>query len=307
MNLKHLAKRVTLIGESTPHVVNLSYFAGLQDDSFVTADFTIVPYEKGKPIEVADVSIPLMLGYKYQLPDGRMVYSYDHHGPDIRMQMQISSTSLSQELMRRRKNPFPHVYGTHVDTDSLLSYFVLLTANVDEQFSTASIAADHTGAENRIADVLQSLTDLRNVEFSFDCLDDVLENRTLPEKAQRLLDTRLRNRERALEYVQNGIIAPMGNGVYVGRFEEALPGELLPALIPEAKVIALVSSLKPGIKEIKVRAGCKFPSGLSLNQLGLPNYGGRWNAGSTKRFGGTPDHEVDAFIEILTNVNIFTG
>ncbi len=90
--------------------------------------------------------------------------------------------------------------------------------------------------------------------------------------------------------------------VYVGRFEEMLPGELLPALIPEAKVIILVSSLRAGLKEIKVRAGLKFPIGVSLNMLGLLGYGGRWNAGSTKRCGGTPEGDVDAFIAHLIKI-----
>lgn len=302
-NPKLLAKRVTLIGHTTPHSVELSYFSDLSQSSFITTDFIIHPYEMGTPIEMpGDQKPPLMLGYEYQLPDGRIVYSYDHHGPDVRMQRQISSTSLAQELMRHTPTPFPHVFGTHVDADSLLSFFVLLTGDLDERLSTAAIAADHTGAENAIADVLQSLTDLRDVEFSFECLNALLNGLPLPAKAQELLEIRLRNRERAFQYVKEGVIQHVGNGVYVGKFDEMLPGELLPALIPDAKVIVLVSSLpEAGLKEIKVRAGQKFPEGMSLNQLGLPGYGGRWNAGGTKRYGGTPETKVDPFISTLKN------
>jgi len=308
-NPKNLARRVTLIGDTTPQVVDLSLFSGLRQRSFITTDFTVLPYDLGKPIEVADVFVqiretqmPLMLGYEYRLPDGRIVYSYDHHGPDIRMQRQISSTSLAQELMRRTQNPFRHVFGTHVDADSVLAWFVLLTGNLDMRLGEAAIAADHTGATNRIADVLQSLTELRNVEFSFDCLKALLYNEPLPDKAQKLLEVRLHDRERAFQYVRDGVIEHVGNGVYVGRFEEMLPGELLPALIPDAKIIVLVSSLQEaGVKEIKVRSGREFPEGMSLNQLRLPGYGGRWNAGGTKRHGGTLEEEVDDFIAILIN------
>lgn len=288
--------QVKLIGNVTASTIDLSYFSSLEGDNFVTADFSIVPYHLGKPIEIDG----LMLGYEYRLPDGRIVYSYDHHGPDERMEkIDITSTSLAMEVMRRKKTPFERVYVTHTDTDSVLSAFILLTGILDDRLSEAAVAADHTGAENYIADVLQSLTELRDIEFSFLCLHSILHDRPLPEEAQKHLKMRLNDRKRAAQYIQEGVIAHVGNGVYAGRFEEMLPGELLPALIPEAKIIVLVSQLKSGLKEIKVRAGLKFPSGMSLNRLGIQGYGGRWNAGSTKRYGGTPEGDVDAFIDQL--------
>ena len=309
-NPLELAHQVTLIGNITASTIDLSYFSRLDGDSFVTVDFSIVPYELGKSIEIADtlvdvggVQMPIMLGYKYRLPDGRIVYSYDHHGSDGRMQkIDITSTSLAKEVMCRRKTPFEHVYVTHSDTDSSLAAFMLLTGILDERLSEAAIAADHTGAENCIADVLQSLMDLRDIEFSFVCLHTILHNEQLPKEAQKHLKMRLDDRKRAAQYIKDGVIEHVGNGVYVGRFEEMLPGELLPALIPEAKVIVLVSSLRAGLKEIKVRAGLKFPIGISLNMLGLLGYGGRWNAGSTKRYGGTPEGDVDAFIANLIKI-----
>lgn len=314
-NPKKLAQQITLIGNVTASTIDLSYFSSLVGDSFFTVDFSIVPYELGNPIEIADtlvdvggVQMPLMLGYEYRLPDGRIVYSYDHHGPDDRMQrVDISSTTLAKEVMCRRKMPFEHVYVTHTDADSTLAAFMLLTGIHDERLNESAIAADHTGAENYIADVLQSLTDLRDIEFSFVCLQKILHNEPLPEKAQKRLTMRLDNRKRAAQYVQDNVIEHVGKGVYVGKFEEMLPGELLPALIPEAKVIVLVSSLRAGLKEIKVRAGLKFPVGKSLNMLGLLGYGGRWNAGSTKRYGGTPEGHVDAFIANLIKIMACIG
>lgn len=301
LSFKELAKRVTLIGEVTAQTVDLGYFFDLEGESFITADFSIVPYELGKPIELmGGFQAPLMLGYEYILPDGRIVYSYDHHGPDERMQkMDVSSATLIEKVMQNRKTPFNQVYLTHTDTDSTLSAFMILTGFLDKRLSKAAIAADHTGAENTIADVLQPLTDLRDVEFSFACLIAILNNQPLPDEAKKRLAKRLEDRRRASMYVEGGVFKYAGEGVYIGEFEDSLPGELLPALIPEAKVIVLISSLRANRREIKVRAGLKFPSGKSLNLLGLKGYGGRWNAGSTKRFGGTSEQDVKGFITDL--------
>ena len=38
---------------------------------------------------------------------------------------------------------------------------------------------------------------------------------------------------------------------------------------------------------IKVRLGMRAPDGFVINTLDLPDFGGRWNAGNTKRHGGT--------------------
>lgn len=302
-----LANRVCIIGNRTASAIDLDYFSTLEGKAFVTVDFSIHPYSQGKPIEIDDSriyhdgkQIPLMLGYEYRLNDDRIVYSYDHHGPDPRMEKpDVCSTSLAREVMLRRKSSFDIVYVTHTDTDSILSSFILLTGNTDKQLVEAAIAADHTGEQNDIADVLQACMDLRDVEFSYGCLHAILCDRPLPEEAKRRLKVRINDRMRAIQYIKEGIIDHLGNGVYGGRFEEMLPGELLPGLIPNARAIILVSNLKPGIKEIKVRAGLKYPPGKSLNELGLPGYCGRWNAGSTKRYGGTPESEVDGFIADL--------
>lgn len=305
-NPKELAEKVVLIGDTTPPFVDLVHFMGYPHDSFATADFVILPYKEAKPIEAADVyleikgqAMPLLLGYEYQLPDGRKVYSYDHHGPDIRMNRQVSSASLACQQMLRGSAPFSHAFGTHTDADSILSFFILLTGSTDIGLCESAIAADHTGAENPIADALQAVSELRDLELSFTCLQACLEEKALPDKAVQLLETRLHDRARALKYVREGVIQYAGHGVYVGKFEAIIPGELFPALLPDAKVIVLVSSLSSGFKEIKVRAGLMFPEGHSLNLLGLTGYGGRWNAGSTKRFGGTPSDAVDSFINYL--------
>lgn len=300
--LSELARSIRLIGPTPAPSIDLHLFSSFEGDCMITADFSIVPYDSGKPIEAIDPEDPqpVMLGYEYSLPDGRTVYSYDHHGPDRRMERaDVTSSTLSAKRMELYPEPIDRVYLTHTDADSILSACIFLTGKPDKKFIEASVAADHTGAENEIADVLQSIAQLRDVEFSLECLDAILRSRPLPVGAEKYLKARVNDRERAARYVQEGIIRHIGRGVYVGRFDEMLSGELLPALIPEAKVIVLVSSMENGNKEIKLRAGFRFPAGMSLENFAPPSYGGRWNAGSTKRFGGTPEDKVDSFIDLI--------
>jgi hypothetical protein len=75
-------------------------------------------------------------------------------------------------------------------------------------------------------------------------------------------------------------------------------GAFLPALLPNASVILLGSpfrdkdgNIQEGIREVKVRLGKNAPEGITLHALKLNEtpmrFGGRWNAGSNKRSGGT--------------------
>ncbi|MGE3601282.1 MAG: hypothetical protein AB7N70_37715, partial [Dehalococcoidia bacterium] len=79
-------------------------------------------------------------------------------------------------------------------------------------------------------------------------------------------------------------------------------GEFLPALLPEATLIVIGSPhpTHPDRWAIKVRRGAAMPAGRTLQDLGLeavdPAYGGRWNAGSTKKGGGTT-LDVEQWVE----------
>jgi hypothetical protein len=87
----------------------------------------------------------------------------------------------------------------------------------------------------------------------------------------------------------------MAEGSYTEQFflDEAIDGEFFPASLPDASVI-LMASRRPKQEEgwnIKLRLGNAAPDGFNLHTLKLeefdPKYGGRWNAGSNKRGGGT--------------------
>jgi hypothetical protein len=67
-------------------------------------------------------------------------------------------------------------------------------------------------------------------------------------------------------------------------------------------VLATPHCVHPDRLEIKLRLGHAAPSGFSLHALGVRDfdaaYGGRWNAGSSRRGGGTK-LPLDAFVARL--------
>ena len=85
----------------------------------------------------------------------------------------------------------------------------------------------------------------------------------------------------------------MDGQIAFARLPEALDGELFAPLLPSAVLIAIASPhpTNAGMSEVKVRLGKAAVDGASLHALNIPsfdpNFGGRWNAGSDKRLGGT--------------------
>ena len=76
-----------------------------------------------------------------------------------------------------------------------------------------------------------------------------------------------------------------------GVLDESIDGEFFPALLPKAVVILTAAPHQPPRWVMKLRLGLAAPPGMTLQRLGIqefdPAYGGRWNAGSNKRGGGT--------------------
>jgi hypothetical protein len=90
--------------------------------------------------------------------------------------------------------------------------------------------------------------------------------------------------------------------------DDKVAGELLPDLLPDAAVIISASPLDNGGFETKVRLGKAARSGETLYSPKIQqwerHFGGRWNAGSTKRSGGSTiepvslaQHLADAFMK----------
>jgi hypothetical protein len=246
------------------------------DYPIVACDFGIYGVETGEEIPG---------GYR----SGR-VLSIDHHAPTARMAHRISSTTLAIEQVRN--GGFPKdgkVVIHHTDCDSLLS--ALIASGFlppEDRFNDAAIAADHSGEPNDIADLLQPLQRLRDIEYSLRNLDFLLRGEPVEAGAHELMLGRLAQRELVATLVEEGAFQSTGS-VYYASFLDRHDSVFFPSLLPDAAVILVGSPMKddPTKTVIKIRLGLKAPDGFMINTLGLPDFGGRWNAGNTKRHGGT--------------------
>lgn len=219
------------------------------------------------------------------------VLNIDHHAPTKRMEKQISSTNLAIEYVHAQgsvPDTWPVIIN-HTDADSVLSSLIIRGILLPEdRFGEAAIAADHTGAENSIADLLQAVQQVENLAISVKNLQLLLEGREPDLDIQHLLNQRLRDRQQAQEMIKNGEFRRIGS-VFFAILKRKIDGGLLPAMLPEAGFILLFSPLiyDPDRWEVKVRLGQNVAAGTSLHSLGIkefdPCFGGRWNAGANNR------------------------
>ena len=226
------------------------------------------------------------------------VLNVDHHAPTERMARQISSANLALVHVRRHGpvGAESAVVINHVDCDSVLSSGIMRgLLPPDERFGDAALAADHTGAEDEIADLLQTISDLRDLSFSLRNLERLLQGEPLETEAVRLLQCRQEARALVRDMVTRGSFQQVG-GVAFAVLREKVDGGLLPSLFPDAMLlmIAAPAMLDSERWEMRVRLGLAAPPGLKLTDLGIgafdPNFGGRWNAGANARGGGVAIH-----------------
>ena len=219
----------------------------------------------------------------------------DHHIPIQRMQRQISSTVIANAYVRQHGSLAADwaVATNHTDADSILSALVMTGGlPASDEWSEAAIAADHTGEENLLSDVLQALEDDGNLEKSLAVALKLSANKEslleMPDVRQKVLQKRTIVRQMLRQQVQQGAFHWQGNIAWIvldGKVDAALA----PALLPEARVIVIASPMPPGSEKawrIRARLGVSA-DGIDLSQLQLPDTGGRWNAVSTSRHGGT--------------------
>lgn len=260
-------------------------------------------------ISGAEHAEPVTGGYSF----GRVV-NIDHHAPTSAMRRRISSTNLALErLSKCGEEPDDSVVIiSHTDCDSVLSSGIVSgELPPDPRLGLAAIAADHTGEANVIADMLQELDNIRSVNlrdnpkfaleesgssylrYCHDLVRRYLERGEdgLDERAQGAIERRKRKRDAAREAVARGEFA-MSNGLASATLAEKLDGELFPALLPDALVI-LLTTRRDGVSrwDSKIWLGLAAPEGSSLHDLDIRSFdsafGGRWNAGSNRRNGGT--------------------
>lgn len=240
----------------------------------------------------------------YQL--GALV-NIDHHAPDERMARVISSAPLA--IAYRAKNGVTErrrVVINHTDADSILSSGIITGAlECEERFARSAIAADHTGEVDDIADLLQPLAVFRDKEFSFRNLELLLQGGTLEQKAE---EARARRKEDRKTCAQVADRFELRGHVYFLGGQHFSEVELFLPLFPKAEILLLHYPSKiAGKNEIRVRLGPNAPKGLWLNKLGLPNFAGRWNAGSSRRSEKT-ELTVEQYTDIINQkVDAFLG
>ncbi len=229
----------------------------------------------------------------------------DHHAPDARWERHISSGNLAVDWVKSNAPPAT-VFINHTDCDSILSSGIV--AGILEpkpEYEAAVIAADHTGEVNPIADLLQAIQDFRDVHFSLECLRRLEQGEALPEQANHELEMRTRQRAKAIEITQNPSFVHPRFTVF--EVPEVIEAELLCPMVARGDFLMLSVPMEefPGRRALRLRRTATASDGFSLHHLDLrsaiPGYGGRWNAGSNKRNGGT-DKPMAQIIEDLTTL-----
>jgi hypothetical protein len=227
--------------------------------------------------------------------DGRTVINIDHHAAAERFYRNVSSGNLAIEYAAHNKfDPAAAVVINHTDCDSVISSAILCgLLESAPRYGEAVIAADHTGEPNPLADLLQALDATRDYGTSLRNLRLLESGQPIEPHAEAELKDRFRERALAAQLVNDGAFERFGKiAVATLPGENRVSGEFLPALLPGAWIIVSGSPMKNGLWETKIRLGLAAPAGYSLFSMGVnraePLFGGRWNAGSTKRAGGSP-------------------
>jgi len=246
-----------------------------------------------QPIAVCDVGVEDLYGGK--LSDWGYeregILNIDHHSPAPEMARFISSANLAIDYVSQRGVLGPEwaVVINHTDCDSILSSGIMRGIIPPEaRFGEAAISADHTGAKNDIADMLQGLEEKRDIEYSLRNLELLLGGLPLDKDAKMALEKSRRDRAEAARLTHDGVFEYQA-GVRLIEPPHPIESRFFPALLPDATAI-LIGFPKPGDPskyQVKIRLGLQAPRGLMLNTLDLPQFGSRWNAGSTERHGGT--------------------
>lgn len=223
------------------------------------------------------------------------IISIDHHAPLKMFAKKISSVNLAIDWVNNRgiASEDEAVIITHTDYDSIITSLVMRGIIAPEKiFGDMAIMADHTGEENEIVDLLQSMSSAHDLEFSLRNLELWSADEPLESKAQKMLEELKDERRRAMTEVKDGNFRHIGM-VYYAEVSKKIESSFFSSLIPEAAIILVYSPHREyaGFWEAKTRLGKAAPEGLWLNKLGINEFdqfwGGRWNAGSNRRGQGT--------------------
>lgn len=224
------------------------------------------------------------------------IINIDHHAPVTRFARSISSGNLACRYVEEH-GPLPAqipVVINHLDTDSFVSALVMTGALPPAKpLEDLVIGADHLGSSSRIVDLLQSLAKTQELAFAAECFKGLILGEELAPRALDIIATRAADRARGSEYLNSGVLRVRDQLAWAIT-DKPLESDLVLPLVPEAVMIILFSK-HPEVEGnwvVKTRLGRAAHAGLTLFDINInqidPIWGGRWNAGSNERGGGTP-------------------
>lgn len=245
-------------------------------------DFYVSGAEKGD-------ALPCDSGYKV----GERIVNIDHHAPDPRWERHVSSGVLACQWARRWGVVKPEsgdvVVINHTDCDSVLSAMILTgVVPPHERFERAVVDADHKGAPNEVADLLQACSTTRDLPLLVGALSALLQGAPHSPQVIGHLEE-LRSKRVAVSEIARCGPYPERNGVVLIECNRYLDSDLFLSHFPDAKVLVIgcPSEKTPSMTITRLRLGARVESDLSLHRLGIsdfdPYFGGRFNAGSNKR------------------------
>ncbi|HEX7979639.1 MAG TPA: hypothetical protein VF461_13615 [Gemmatimonadaceae bacterium] len=230
------------------------------------------------------------------------ILNVDHHAPVAHMEAEITSTMLAAQYLNAggEVDPAASVVIHHTDCDSMLSSAMMLgILPPDPDLVNASVCADHTGAAHPVADLLQALDDgrggTRTIEqyaTSLRNLRALLNREPLEDEAVAALARRARRRAAAMALVDaRSFDIDPERLVAFAVSEGSIDSAFFPAQLRHVAVIMVAHRRDDTRWTVKLRLGGRQVPGLTLHALGVtdwdPWFGGRWNAGSNGRGGGT--------------------
>ena len=230
------------------------------------------------------------------------ILNVDHHAPTPEMEREITSTMLAAEYLSAGAvaGPDTCVVIHHTDCDSVLSSAMLLgLVPPDPDLVHASLCADHTGAAHPVADLLQAIdegrggTRTREQYLASIRALEVLRAGGEPDEAALIaLRRRKERRVAAKSLVDAGRFDVDGDGLLAfAESDGSIDSAFFPALVRGVAVIMVAHRRNDRRWTVKLRLGDARVPGLTLHALRMakcdPHYGGRWNAGSNGRGGGT--------------------
>jgi hypothetical protein len=230
------------------------------------------------------------------------ILNVDHHAPIARMEAEVTSTMLAAQYLNAggEVDPLGSVVIHHTDCDSVLSSAMMLgILPPDPDLVNASVCADHTGAAHPVADLLQALDDgrggtrtLEQYATSLRNLRALLNREPLEDEAVAALARRERRRAAAMALVDSRTFDIDAERLVAFAVSDgSIDSAFFPAQLRHVAVIMLAHRRDDTRWTVKLRLGGRQLPGLTLHTLGVtdwdPRFGGRWNAGSNGRGGGT--------------------